>query len=138
MKLREKSPRHATALDAPTQNRFFYRLVRTHPAMPDERLDQIRSKLTNQDRQTLRVSVGLELEKLQLNSEVFAGYERLRAQARDARAQIPNAAGAKSGVRCSFCQKHVSEVGHVVKLSDSHVICDLCIEFLVDSVRREG
>jgi hypothetical protein len=49
--------------------------------MLHQRLDQIRSKLTDQDVQTLRMSVGIDFGSLQLIPEVFAAYEQRREQA---------------------------------------------------------
>jgi putative YhbY family RNA-binding protein len=101
----------------------------------DRQLEKIVPRLTDRDKQTLKERIGIELDNRRLHPGLFSQYDQVQQRIRSFEARAMKKT--PHGIRCSFCQGHASEAGHMVKLSESHVMCAGCIGLLVESIKEQ-
>ena len=91
--------------------------------------------LNEQDKKSIFERVGLEIENRKVNRSVFEKFQETREKinAIERKALLTNGK-LVSGPKCSFCYKHLSEVGFGIKASAEHVICESCIRLLMELV----
>jgi hypothetical protein len=97
---------------------------------------RIISALSDVDKRTLLDSVGIDLNGLTVHNARVEEYHNRRNRmfsvnrAHEPAGDIPS--DERHSLRCSFCQGGRGRSPYFIKLSEPHVICEHCIETLIE------